>query len=130
MQLNGFPQNAECDMHSGAPKEFEAAGGFVTIRFNVEPKTETPEEGGEPVQVGYKYSEIHFAHDAHKDIKGEAKRRIINTMYDHDDEEALKHQADAVATKIVSDPQAKARYNAFLQFRADIDTMLNELVIE
>lgn len=130
MQLNGFPQNAECDMHNGAPKEFESACGFVTVRFNIEPKMETPEEGGEPVQVGYKYSEIHFAHDAHKDIKGEVKRNIINAMYTHDDEEALKHQADAVTAKIVTDPKAKANYNAFLQFRANIDTMLEDLVIE
>lgn len=130
MKLVDFPKNASCDMTSGAPKEFEAGGGYATVRFNIEPRYETPEGGGEPVQVGYDYSEVHFAYNPHKGIKSEAKRNIINAAYTHDEEEALKHQADAVAAKIVTDSTAKAKYHEFLQFRADIDTMLDGLVIE
>ena len=128
MKLKDFPKNASCDMSNGEPKALEAGGGFCTIRFNVVPKIETTEDG-EQKQVGYDYSEVHFAYNAQKGIKSEAKRNIINAAYTIDEEEALKHQADAVAAKIIVDEHAEAKYLEFLQFRADIDLMLNNIDI-
>lgn len=129
MRLVDFKKNATCDMHIGEPKPFEAGGGYATIRFNITPRFEIKEEDAKEVQVGYDYSEVSFAVDVHKGVKSCAKRAIINAAYDIDDEEALKHQADAVAAKIVTDSTAKAKYNEFLQFRSDIDTYLSTLGI-
>lgn len=129
MKLIDFPKNASCDMSNGKPKAFEAGGGFCTIRFNIVPRMEKTDDDDEPKQVGYDYSEVHFAYNAQKGIKSEAKRNIINAAYTIDEEEALKHQADAVAAKIIVDEQAEAKYLEFLQFRADIDLMLNNIDI-
>lgn len=130
MQLKDFPKNASCDMIAGEPMPIEAGGGFATVRFNITPRMEAPEQGGEEVQVGWDYSEVNFTVDAHKGVKSCAKRAIINAAYTHDEEEALKHQVDAVTAKIVTDSTAKPKYNEFLQFRADIDTMLDAMNIQ
>lgn len=130
MKLIDFPRNASCDMSNGKPKAFEAGGGFCTVRFNIEPRIESPEEGEEPKQVGYDYSEVHFAYNPHKGIRSEAKRNIIKAVYTLDEEEALKHQVDAVDNNIIIDERAREEYLEFLQFRADVDIMLASLITE
>lgn len=124
MQLNGFPQNAECDMMAGRPLDFEVAQGYAKLRFNIEEKFD--EETGQ--QTGWKYSEVGFVIVPTKTIKQMAKKAIINAMYSLDDEEGMKHDYDAVMAGISDDDEAVDIYNAFLQFREDINTMLQDFI--
>lgn len=124
MQLNGFPQNAECDMIAGRPLDFEVAQGFAKLRFNIEEKFD--QETGQ--QTGFKYSEVGFVIVPTKTIKQMAKKAIINAMYSLDDEEGMKHDYDAVMAGISEDDEAVDIYNAFLQFREDINTMLQDFI--
>ena len=124
MQLNGFPQNAECDMIAGRPLDFEVAKGYAKLRFNIEEQFD--EESGQ--QNGWKYSEVGFVIVPTKTIKQMAKKAIINAMYSLDDEEGMKHDYDAVMAGVSDDDEAVDIYMAFLQFREDINTMLQDFV--
>lgn len=124
MQLNGFPQNAECDMMAGRPFDLEVAQGYAKLRFNIEEKFD--DETGR--QTGWKYSEVGWVIDARKTMKQMAKKAIINAMYSLDDEENMKHDYDAVMAGISEDDEAVDIYNAFLQFREDINTMLQDFI--
>lgn len=124
MQLNGFPHNAECDMMAGRPLDFEVSEGYAKLRFNIEEKFD--EETGQ--QTGWKYSEVGWVIDARKTLKQMAKKAIINAMYSLDDEEGMKHDYDAVMAGISEDDEAVDIYNAFLQFREDINTMLQDFI--
>ena len=124
MQLNGFPQNAECDMMAGRPMDFEVAEGYAVLRFNIEEKFD--QETGQ--QTGWIYSEVGWVIDARKTLKQMAKKAIINAMYSLDDEEGMKHDYDAVMAGISEDDTAVDIYNAFLQFREDINTMLQDFI--
>ena len=124
MQLNGFPQNAECDIMAGRPMDFEVAEGYAVLRFNIEEKFD--QETG--LQTGWKYSEVGWVIDARKTLKQMAKKAIINAMYSLDDEEGMKHDYDAVMAGISEDDTAVDIYNAFLQFREDINTMLQDFI--
>lgn len=124
MQLNGFPQNAECDIMAGRPMDFEVAEGYAVLRFNIEEKFD--QETGQ--QTGWIYSEVGWVIDARKTLKQMAKKAIINAMYSLDDEEGMKHDYDAVMAGISEDDTAVDIYNAFLQFREDINTMLHDFI--
>ena len=124
MQLNGFQQNAECDMMAGRPMDFEVAEGYAVLRFNIEEKFD--QETGQ--QTGWIYSEVGWVIDARKTLKQMAKKAIINAMYSLDDEEGMKHDYDAVMAGISEDDTAVDIYNAFLQFREDINTMLQDFI--
>lgn len=124
MHLNGFPQNAECDMIAGRPLDFEVAQGYAKLRFNIEEKFD--DETG--LQTGWKYSEVGWIIVPTKTMKQLAKKAIINAMYSLDDEEGMKHDYDAVMAGVSDDDEAVDIYMAFLQFREDINTMLQDFV--
>ena len=111
-------------MMAGRPLDFEVAQGYAKLRFNIEEKFD--EETGQ--QTGWIYSEVGWVIDARKTMKQMAKKAIINAMYSLDDEEGMKHDYDAVMAGISEDDEAVDIYNAFLQFREDINTMLQDFI--
>lgn len=115
---------AHCDLVHGAPVALEHDNdGSHIFNFNVEDDTELEEGQKKPTKIGYKYRTVRiYEEPTRKNIK----KAIIRATLSESEEFALVNAYNSFNLGITDDETAVDRYEEYLHFLADIDTMLDE----
>lgn len=115
---------AHCDLVHGAPVALEHDNdGSHIFNFNVEDDTEIPEGEKKPVKIGFKYRTVRiYEEPTRKNIK----KAIIRATISESEEFALVNAYNSHNLGVTDDESAVDRYEEYLHFLADIDTMLDE----
>ena len=115
---------AHCDLVHGAPVALEHDNdGSHIFNFNVEDDTELEEGQKKPTKIGYKYRTVRiYEEPTRKNIK----KAIIRATLSDSEEFALVNAYNSFNLGITDDETAVDRYEEYLHFLADIDTMLDE----
>lgn len=115
---------AHCDLVHGAPVALEHDNdGTHIFNFNVEDDMQIPEGKKKPVKIGFKYRTVRiYEEPTRKNIK----KAIIRATISESEEFALVNAYNSFNLGITEDETAVERYEEYLHFLADIDTMLAE----
>jgi len=115
---------AHCDLVHGAPVALEHDNdGSHIFNFNVEDDTELEEGQKKPTKIGYKYRTVRiYEEPTRKNIK----KAIIRATLSESEEFALVNAYNSFNLGITDDETAVDRYEEYLHFLSDIDTMLDE----
>ena len=128
MKLDSIAPNAHYDMEYGKPAAIQHDNdGSTIIRYNIEPEFAEKEGETEPEQIGWMCHEIRIWD---KPEKVSVKKAVIRDVVDESAEFALVNAFNSHALGIEINPVAVEEYKEYLQFRADVDKMVESILEE
>lgn len=128
MKLDSIAPNAHYDMEHGKPAAIQHDNdGSTIIRYNIEPEFAEKEGETEPEQIGWMCREVRIWD---KPEKVSVKKAVIRDVIDESAEFALVNAFNSHALGIEINPAAVEEYKEYLQFRADVDKMVESILEE
>lgn len=128
MKLDSIAPNAHYDMEHGKPAAIQHDNdGSTIIRYNIEPEFAEKEGETESEQIGWMCHEIRIWD---KPEKVSVKKAVIRDVVDESAEFALVNAFNSHALGIEINPAAVEEYKEYLQFRADVDKMVESILEE
>ena len=128
MRLDSIAPNAHYDMEHGKPAAIQHDNdGSTIIRYNIEPEFAEKEGETEPEQIGWMCHEVRIWD---KPEKVSVKKAVIRDVIDESAEFALVNAYNSHALGIEINPAAVEEYKEYLQFRADVDKMVESILEE
>ena len=128
MKLDSIAPNAHYDMEHGKPAAIQHDNdGSTIIRYNIEPEFAEKEGETEPEQIGWMCYEVRIWD---KPEKASIKKAVIRDVIDESAEFALVNAYNSHALGIEINPAAVEEYKEYLQFRADVDKMVESILEE
>ena len=128
MKLDSIAPNAHYDMEHGKPAAIQHDNdGSTIIRYNIEPEFAEKEGETEPEQIGWMCHEVRIWD---KPEKVSVKKAVIRDVIDESAEFALVNAYNSHALGIEINPAAVEEYKEYLQFRADVDKMVESILEE
>lgn len=128
MKLDSIAPNAHYDMEHGKPAAIQHDNdGSTIIRYNIEPEFAEKEGETEPEQIGWMCHEVRIWD---KPEKVSVKKAVIRDVIDESAEFALVNAFNSHALGIEINPAAVEEYKEYLQFRADVDKMVESILEE
>ena len=128
MKLDSIAPNAHYDMEHGKPAAIQHDNdGSTIIRYNIEPEFAEKEGETEPEQIGWMCHEVRIWD---KPEKVSVKKAVIRDVIDESAEFALVNAYNSHALGIEINPAAVDEYKEYLQFRADVDKMVESILEE
>lgn len=128
MKLDSIAPNAHYDMEYGKPAAIQHDNdGSTIIRYNIEPEFAEKEGETEPEQIGWMCREVRIWD---KPEKVSVKKAVIRDVIDESAEFALVNAFNSHALGIEINPAAVEEYKEYLQFRADVDKMVESILEE
>ena len=128
MKLDLIAPNAHYDMEHGKPAAIQHDNdGSTIIRYNIEPEFAEKEGETEPEQIGWMCHEVRIWD---KPEKVSVKKAVIRDVIDESAEFALVNAFNSHALGIEINPAAVEEYKEYLQFRADVDKMVESILEE
>ena len=128
MKLDSIELNANYNMEHGKPAAIQHDNdGSTIIRYNIEPEFAEKERDGEPEQIGWMCHEVRIWE---KPEKASIKKAVIRDVIDESAEFALVNAYNSHALGIEINPAAVEEYKEYLQFRADVDKMVESILEE
>lgn len=101
--------------------------GSTIIRYNIEPEFAEKEGETEPEQIGWMCREVRIWD---KPEKVSVKKAVIRDVIDESAEFALVNAFNSHVLGIEINPAAVEEYKEYLQFRADVDKMVESILEE
>lgn len=101
--------------------------GSTIIRYDIEPEFAEKEGETEPEQIGWMCHEVRIWD---KPEKVSVKKAVIRDVIDESAEFALVNAFNSHALGIEINPAAVEEYKEYLQFRADVDKMVESILEE
>ena len=101
--------------------------GSTIIRYNIEPEFAEKEGETEQEQIGWMCHEVRIWD---KPEKVSVKKAVIRDVIDESAEFALVNAFNSHALGIEINPAAVEEYKEYLQFRADVDKMVESILEE
>jgi hypothetical protein len=115
-------------MEHGKPAALEHDNdGSTIIRYNIEPEMGVKEGESEETQIGWMCHEVRIWE---KPTKASIKKAVIRDVIDESAEFALVNSYNSHALGIEINPAAVEEYKEYLQFRADVDKMVESILEE
>ena len=128
MTLDSIAPNAHYDMEHGKPAAIQHDNdGSTIIRYNIDPEFAEKEGETEPEQIGWMCREVRIWD---KPEKVSVKKAVIRDVIDESAEFALVNAFNSHALGIEINPAAVEEYKEYLQFRADVDKMVESILEE
>ena len=128
MKLDLIAPNAHYDMEHGKPAAIQHDNdGSTIIRYDIEPEFAEKEGETEPEQIGWMCHEVRIWD---KPEKVSVKKAVIRDVIDESAEFALVNAFNSHALGIEINPAAVEEYKEYLQFRADVDKMVESILEE
>ena len=128
MKLDSIAPNAHYDMEHGKPAAIQHDNdGSTIIRYNIEPEFAEKEGETEQEQIGWMCHEVRIWD---KPEKVSVKKAVIRDVIDESAEFALVNAFNSHALGIEINPTAVEEYKEYLQFRADVDKMVESILEE
>ena len=128
MKLDLIAPNAHYDMEHGKPAAIQHDNdGSTIIRYDIEPEFAEKEGETEQEQIGWMCHEVRIWD---KPEKVSVKKAVIRDVIDESAEFALVNAFNSHALGIEINPAAVEEYKEYLQFRADVDKMVESILEE
>ena len=128
MKLDSIAPNAHYDMEHGKPAAIQHDNdGSTIIRYDIEPEFAEKEGETEQEQIGWMCHEVRIWD---KPEKVSVKKAVIRDVIDESAEFALVNAFNSHALGIEINPAAVEEYKEYLQFRADVDKMVESILEE
>ncbi len=99
--------------------------GSTIIRYNIKPEYGIPEGKKKEVQIGWMCHEVRMWEQP---TKATMKKAIIRDVVDESQEFAIVNSYNSHILAIEVNPDAVDEYKEYLQFRKDVDTLIETIL--